>query len=135
MIIKNYINKISDFIIKRLAELVGIFLVASSILLFISLISYSPEDPNFIFHDNQDIKNILGFRGSFIADIFFQSIGIISLLIRVFSGHRPEDILEAKIDFIEKIGLNTHLSQTRANGLLAMIKQIKIYALAYQSKR
>ena len=59
------------------------------------------------------------------------SKGIISLLIRVFSGHRPEDILEAKIDFIEKIGLNTHLSQTRANGLLAMIKQIKIYALAY----
>ncbi len=81
MIIKNYINKISDFIIKRLAELVGIFLVASSILLFISLISYSPEDPNFIFPENQDIKNILGFRGSFIADIFFQSIGIISLLI------------------------------------------------------
>ena len=63
------------------------------------------------------------------------SKGIISLLIRVFSGHRPEDILEAKIDFIEKIGLNTHLSQTRANGLLAMIKQIKIYALAYQSKK
>ena len=59
------------------------------------------------------------------------SKGIISLLIRVFSGHKPEDILEAKIDFIEKIGLNTHLSQTRANGLLAMIKQIKIYALAY----
>ena len=81
MIIKNYINKISDFIIKRLAELVGIFLVASSILLFISLISYSPEDPNFIFPENQDIKNILGFKGSFIADIFFQSIGIISLLI------------------------------------------------------
>ena len=81
MIIKNYINKISDFIIKRLAELVGIFLVASSILLFISLISYSPEDPNFIFPENQDIKNILGFKGSFIADIFFQSIGIISFLI------------------------------------------------------
>ncbi len=81
MIIKNYINKISDFIIKRLAELVGIFLVTSSILLFISLISYSPEDPNFIFPENQNIKNILGFRGSFIADIFFQSIGIISLLI------------------------------------------------------
>ena len=63
------------------------------------------------------------------------SKGIISLLIRVFSGHKPEDILESKIDFIEKIGLNTHLSQTRANGLLAMIKQIKIYALAYQSKK
>ena len=81
MIFKNYINKISDFIIKRLAELVGIFLVLTSILLFISLISYSPEDPNFIFPENQEIKNFLGFRGSFIADIFFQSIGLISLLI------------------------------------------------------
>ena len=81
MIIKNYINKIGDFIIKRLAELVGIFLVISSILLFVSLVSYSPEDPNFIFPENQDIKNFLGFRGSFVADIFFQSIGIISLLI------------------------------------------------------
>ena len=81
MIFKNYINKISDFIIRRLAELVGVFLVVISILLFISLISYSPEDPNFIFPENQVIKNLLGFRGSFIADIFFQSIGIISLLI------------------------------------------------------
>ena len=81
MIFKNYINKISDFIIRRLAELVGIFLVIISILLFISLISYSPDDPNFIFPENQNVKNILGFRGSFVADIFFQSIGIISLLV------------------------------------------------------
>jgi len=63
------------------------------------------------------------------------SKGIISLLIRVFSGHNPKDILEANIDFIEKIGLNSHLSQRRANGLLSMIKQIKIYALAYQVKK
>ena len=81
MIFKNYINKIGDFIIKRLAELIGIFLIVTSILLFISLISYSPEDPNFIFPENQEIKNFLGFRGSCVADIFFQSIGIISLLI------------------------------------------------------
>ncbi len=81
MIIKNYISKIGDFIINRLAELVGIALVIISIFLFISLISYSPEDPNFIFPENQNVKNILGFRGSFIADIFFQSIGIVSLLI------------------------------------------------------
>ena len=63
------------------------------------------------------------------------SKGIISLLIRVFSGHKPEDIIAADVDFIEKIGLNTHLSQTRANGLLSMVKQIKIYALAYQAKK
>ena len=81
MIIKNYINKIGDFALKRLAELVGIFLIVAAILLFTSLISYSPEDPNFIFPENQEIKNFLGVKGSFIADIFFQSIGIISLLI------------------------------------------------------
>ena len=81
MIIKNYISKINDFIINRLAELFGISLIIASILLFISLVSYSPEDPNFIFPESQKVKNILGFRGSFIADIFFQSIGIVSLLI------------------------------------------------------
>ena len=63
------------------------------------------------------------------------SKGIISLLIRVFSGHKPEEIIAADINFIEKIGLNSHLSQTRANGLLSMVKQIKIYALAYQAKK
>ncbi len=81
MVFKNYINKTSNFIIRRLAELVGVFLIVISILLFISLISYSPDDPNFIFPDNQEIKNLLGFRGSFIADIFFQSIGLVSILI------------------------------------------------------
>ncbi|MDA9728039.1 DNA translocase FtsK [Candidatus Pelagibacter sp.] len=64
-----------------MAELIGVFLIITSVLLFVSLISYSPEDPNFIFPENQDIKNLLGFRGSYIADIFFQSIGLISLLI------------------------------------------------------
>ena len=63
------------------------------------------------------------------------SKGIISLLIRVFSGHTPEEIISANVDFIDKIGFNSHLSQTRANGLLSMIKQIKIYALAYQAKQ
>ena len=63
------------------------------------------------------------------------SKGIISILISVFSGQKPEDIITAKIDFIEKIGLSNHLSQTRANGLLAMVKQIKIYAVAYDSKK
>ena len=81
MFIKNYINKTIDFILKRVSELVGILFILSSILLFISLVSYSPEDPNFIFSENQEIKNILGIRGSHIADIFFQSIGLVSLLI------------------------------------------------------
>lgn len=58
--------------------------------------------------------------------------GIIALMIRVFSGQTPKDILEADTDFIEKIGLKEHLSPTRANGLVSMIKQIKFYALALQ---
>tara|TARA_B100000674_G_scaffold271152_1_gene223933 strand:- start:740 stop:1261 length:522 start_codon:yes stop_codon:yes gene_type:complete len=83
MIFKNYINKTADFILKRLSELIGVVLVVASILLFISLLSYSPEDPNFIFPENVQVNNILGVRGSYVADIFFQSIGLISFLIPV----------------------------------------------------
>ena len=60
--------------------------------------------------------------------------GIIAILIRVFSNQKPSDILEANTDFIDEIGLKEHLSPTRANGLVSMIKQIKMYALAYSQK-
>ena len=60
--------------------------------------------------------------------------GIIAILIRVFSNQKPADILDANTDFIDEIGLKSHLSPTRANGLVSMIKQIKMYALAYQSQ-
>jgi len=60
--------------------------------------------------------------------------GIIAILIRVFSNQRPKDIIEANTDFIEKIGLKDHLSPTRANGLVSMIKQLKMYAIAYQTQ-
>ena len=60
--------------------------------------------------------------------------GIISLLIRVLSGHTPQEIAEADLYFIERIGLREHLSPTRANGLLAMLKQMKLYAEAYKMK-
>jgi len=59
--------------------------------------------------------------------------GIIALLIQVSSGHTPKEILDADLYFIDKIGLRDHLSPTRSNGLLAMVKQIKAYALAYNS--
>jgi cysteine desulfuration protein SufE len=61
--------------------------------------------------------------------------GIIAILIRVFSNQKATDILTADIDFIEKIGLKEHLSPTRANGLVSMIKNIKMYALAYQTQQ
>ena len=57
--------------------------------------------------------------------------GIVSLLIRVFSGHTPQEILDADLYFIDRIGLREHLSPTRSNGLLAMIKQIRMYAIAF----
>ena len=61
--------------------------------------------------------------------------GLISLLIRVLSGHTPDEIIKAKLDFIQQIGMTTHLAQTRSNGLLAMVKQMKNYALAYKIKK
>ena len=60
--------------------------------------------------------------------------GLISMLIRVLSGHSPDAIIEAKLDFIKQIGMTTHLAQTRSNGLLAMVKQMKNFALAYKIK-
>src|SRR5690242_4264680 len=60
--------------------------------------------------------------------------GLISMLIRVLSGQSPDDIVNAKLDFINKIGMMNHLAQTRSNGLLAMVKQMKNYALAYKLK-
>lgn len=59
--------------------------------------------------------------------------GLVSMLIKVLSGHEPDQILNAKLDFIKDIGMMTHLAQTRSNGLLSMVKQIKNYALAYKS--
>ena len=58
--------------------------------------------------------------------------GLISMLIRVLSGHKPDEIVNAKLDFINEIGMTSHLAQTRSNGLLAMVKQMKHYALAFK---
>ena len=60
--------------------------------------------------------------------------GIVALLVRVLSGHTPQEILAADLYFIDRIGLKEHLSPTRSNGLLAMLKQMKMYALAFKAK-
>jgi len=60
--------------------------------------------------------------------------GIVAILIRAYSNQRPSDILEADTQFIDEIGLKEHLSPTRANGLVSMIKQLKMYAIAYQTQ-
>ena len=89
MDIKKLANSTLIFIIKRLIEIIGILFLIIGILILISLISYSPSDPNFIFPENTEIKNLLGFQGSYVADIFFQSVGLISYLISltlIFTG-------------------------------------------------
>ncbi len=78
---KELINKIGTFCINRLAELVGISVILVSIFIFISLVTYSAEDPNFIFPENTPIKNLMGSKGSFLSDLLFQSFGLVSLLI------------------------------------------------------
>ena len=83
MDIKKTANLLINFTIKRLAEIFGIVIFAAGLLLLLSLFTYSPEDPNFIFPENTEIKNILGFKGSFVADLFFQSIGLISYMFSI----------------------------------------------------
>ena len=78
---RELINKIGTFCVNRLAELVGIIIILASIFIFASLVTYSPEDPNFIFPENTLIKNLMGSKGSFISDLLFQSFGLVSLLI------------------------------------------------------
>jgi len=89
MNIKRLANKALVFSINRLIEILGIFILLLGALLLISLVSYSPEDPNFIFPDNTEIKNLLGFQGSYVSDIFFQSVGLNAFLISftfIFTG-------------------------------------------------
>ncbi len=81
MDIKKIANSVLIFAIKRLIEISGVIVSIIGVLLFITLISYSPTDPNFIFPENTQIKNLLGFQGSYIADLFLQSVGLIAFLI------------------------------------------------------
>jgi len=80
MDIKKAANLFVNFTIRRLAEIFGLFISSAGVLLLLTLTTYSPEDPNFIFPDNTEIKNILGFHGSYVSDLFFQSLGLISYL-------------------------------------------------------
>ena len=83
MNIKKIANSALLFSIRRLIEIFGFIISLLGLLLFIALVTYSPNDPNFIFPDNLEINNLLGFYGSYISDLFFQSVGLISYLIPV----------------------------------------------------
>jgi len=89
MNIKKTANLLLNFALKRLAEIFGILISLTGVMLFFALITYSPNDPNFIFPDNTKIENLMGFQGSFVSDLFFQSVGLIAYLIPftlIFTG-------------------------------------------------
>ena len=85
----NFLTKTKEFLIKRITELFGLLVIFVSIAILISIMSYSPDDPNFIFSQSTKIQNLLGFKGSIVSDFLFQSVGLISYLIPLtlfFSG-------------------------------------------------
>jgi S-DNA-T family DNA segregation ATPase FtsK/SpoIIIE len=89
MNIKKTANLLLNFAIKRLAEIFGIVVFLAGVMLFLALITYSPNDPNFIFPQNTKIENLMGFYGSFVSDLLFQSVGLIAYLISftlIFTG-------------------------------------------------
>ena len=100
MEIKKLANNSLNFVIKRFIELFGLGISITSLLLFASLLSYSPEDPNFVFPENTEIHNILGFEGSFVSDLFFQSLGLISILIAVSLFFTGINIIKSKQAFL-----------------------------------
>ena len=96
MDIKKTSNLLFNFAIKRLAEIFGIIIFIAGVVLLITLITYSPEDPNFIFPDNTEIKNLLGIKGSATADLFFQSLGLISILVAISLLFTGVNIIRSK---------------------------------------
>ena len=81
MNLKNILLNATNIILNKIIQLLGILIIIFGVFFFLSLLTYSPDDPNFIFTDSREIKNIFGFKGSLISDFFFQSIGLISFLI------------------------------------------------------
>ena len=100
MNIKKTADLLLNFAIKRLAEIFGILISLAGVMLFLALITYSPNDPNFIFPENTKIENLMGFRGSFISDFFFQSVGLIAYLIPLTLIITGINILRSKDFFL-----------------------------------
>ncbi len=100
MNIKKTADLLLNFAIKRLAEIFGILISLTGVMLFLALVTYSPNDPNFIFPQNTKIENLMGFQGSFISDLFFQSVGIIAYLIPLTLMITGINILRSKDFFL-----------------------------------
>ena len=100
MNIKKTANLLFNFAIKRLAEIFGISISLVGTMLLLALITYSPNDPNFIFPDNTTIENFMGFHGSFVSDLLFQSVGLIAYLISFTLIITGINILKSKDFFL-----------------------------------
>ena len=100
MNIKKIANSLFNFAIKRLAEIFGILISLTGVMLFLALITYSPNDPNFVFPENTKIENLMGYRGSFISDLFFQSVGLIAYLIPITFMFTGINIIRSKEFFL-----------------------------------
>jgi S-DNA-T family DNA segregation ATPase FtsK/SpoIIIE len=100
MNIKKTADLLLNFAFKRLAEIFGILVSSSGIMLFLALITYSPNDPNFIFPENTKIENLMGFQGSFMSDLFFQSVGLMAYLIPLTLMVTGINILKSKDFFL-----------------------------------
>jgi S-DNA-T family DNA segregation ATPase FtsK/SpoIIIE len=100
MDIKKTANLLLNFAINRLAEIFGILISLTSVLLFLALITYSPNDPNFIFPENTKIENLMGYQGSFVSDLFFQSVGVIAYLIPLTLFFTGINIIRSKEFFL-----------------------------------
>ena len=100
MDIKKLGNSVLIFCINRLIEIIGILVICLGLFLLVALVSYSPEDPNFIFPESTKIKNILGFQGSYISDLFIQSLGLISFLIPITFIFTGINIFKSKEYFL-----------------------------------
>ena len=100
MNIKKTANLLFNFAIKRLAEIFGISISLVGTMLLLAFITYSPNDPNFIFPDNTTIENFMGFHGSFVSDLLFQSVGLIAYLISFTLIITGINILKSKDFFL-----------------------------------
>ena len=100
MNIKKTADLLFNFAIKRLAEIFGILVFLAGAMLFLALITYSPNDPNFIFPQNTKIENLMGFYGSFVSDLLFQSVGLIAYLISFTFLFTGINILKTKDFFL-----------------------------------
>ena len=100
MDIKKTANLLLNFAINRLAEIFGILISLAGVLLFLALITYSPNDPNFIFPENTKIENLIGYQGSFVSDLFFQSVGLTAHLIPLTLFFTGINIVRSKEFFL-----------------------------------